>query len=74
VTVRVSLGFQTASGEDANSMGDALAALESPSSSSPAKSVLTAAGMSITGVGTDGQCSPPHRMPCNRRIEGSNFV
>jgi len=61
ISVRVSMGMVTKSEADAAAMGNALAALESSSSSSPAKSVLAAAGMSVSGLQFSSYSGQPPR-------------
>ena len=50
LSVKVRFGMTTNSEEDATKMGDALAALQSPSSTSSAKTILAAAGMTVAGL------------------------
>ena len=48
LTIKVAFGMTTGSEQDAKKMGDALYALQSPSTTSSAKTVLAAAGMSVS--------------------------
>jgi hypothetical protein len=50
LSIKVSFGMTTSSEEDATKMGDALSALQSPTSTSAAKTVLSAAGMTVSGL------------------------
>ena len=50
LSIKVTFGMVTGSEQDATKMGNALSALQSPTSTSSAKSVLAAAGMTVTGL------------------------
>ena len=50
LSVTVTISMTLSSEQDANKMGDALAALQSPSSTSSAKLLLTSAGMAVSGL------------------------
>lgn len=50
LSVKVAFGMTTSSEQDATKMGDALSALQSTQSTSSAKSVLAAAGMTVSGL------------------------